>query len=100
MISKQKLLVITLAVTLTAIFVWFVIIDNYIIPTIQQEITTSYQNGYNAGVENSITEIFQQTSNCNPTYIWVANNTRQLVDVACLQQIIGDSEILNPQDTK
>ena len=87
MISKQKLLIIILAVALAVMFVWFVIIDNDIIPTIQQEIITSYQNGYNAGVENSITEIFQKTSNCNPTYIWIANNTRQLVDVACLQSI-------------
>ncbi len=85
MMSKQKFLIIILAVALAAIFVWFVIIDNYIIPAIQQEIINSYQNGYNAGVENSITEIFQQTSNCNPTYIWVGNDTRQLVDVACLQ---------------
>ena len=87
MISKQKLLIIILAVALAILFVWFVIIDNYIIPTIQQEIITSYQNGYNAGVENSITEIFQQTSNCQPTHIWIGNNTKQLIDVACLQSI-------------
>ena len=87
MISKQKFIIITLAVALIVMFTWFVIIDNLIMPTIQQEITNSYQNGYNAGVENSITEIFQQTSNCNPTYIWITNNTRQLVDVACLQSI-------------
>lgn len=96
-ISKQKLLIIILAVALTTIFVWFVIIDNYIIPTIQQEIINSYQNGYNAGIENSITELFQQTSDCQPTYIWVANDTKQLIDVACLQPIISDSsEITNP----
>jgi len=44
MISKQKLLIIILAVTLAAIFVWFILIDNYITPEIQQEIITSYQN--------------------------------------------------------
>ena len=88
MISKQNIIIIILAITLAAIFAWFVIIDNLIIPTIQQEITASYQNGYNTGVKNSITEIFQQTSNCNPTYIWVGNDTRQLIDVACLQSSI------------
>ena len=87
MLSKQNLLIIILAVALTTIFIWFVIIDNLIMPTIQQDITTSYQNGYNAGVENSITDIFQKTSNCQSTYIWIVNNTRQLVDVACLQSI-------------
>ena len=96
-ISKQKFIIITLATSLVAIFVWFVIIDNYIIPTIQKDITNSYQNGYNAGVENSINEIFQQTSNCQLTYIWVANHTKQLIDVACLQPITGNnSEITNP----
>ncbi len=85
MISKQKFLIITLAVALAVIFTWFVIIDNYIIPTIQQDITNSYQNGYNAGVENFIIEIFQQTSNCQPTYIRIGNDTKQLIDVACLQ---------------
>ncbi len=97
MISKQKLLIIILTISLAAIFIWFVIIDNYVIPTIQQNITNSYQNGYNAGVENSITEIFQQTSNCQPTYIWIANNTKQLIDVACLQQITpGESNSTYP----
>ena len=82
---SQKLIIIILAIVLAVIFFWFVIVDNYIIPTIQQQITTSYQNGYNAGVENSVTELFQQTSNCNTMYIWIGNDTRQLVDVACVQ---------------
>lgn len=98
MLSKQKFLIITLVIVLVAIFVWFVIIDNYIIPTIRQDITNSYQNGYNTGVEKSITEIFQQTSNCQqPTSIWIGNNTKQLIDVACLKPIIpNNSEVINP----
>ncbi len=96
MISKQKLVIIILAVALVTIFVWFMIIDNHIIPTIQQEIINSYQNGYNSGVENSIIELFQQTLNCQPTYIWVGNDTKQLIDVTCLQPITGNSEIKNP----
>ncbi len=97
MTSKQKLVIITLATALAAMFVWFVIIDNYIIPAIQQEITNSYQNGYNAGIEDSITDLFQQTSNCQTTYIWVGNDTKQLIDVACLQPAIPDeSNFTNP----
>ncbi len=80
----QKLIIVILAIALSVIFVWFVIIDNYIIPTIKQDITNSYQNGYNTGVENFIAELFQQTSNCNTIYIWVGNDTRQLVDVVCI----------------
>jgi len=85
MILKQKIIITCLVVTLVVVFAQFVLVEKIFFPISQQEISESFQNGYNAGVENSITEIFQQTSNCNSTYIWIANNTRQLVDVACLQ---------------
>jgi len=86
-----------LAATLSVVFVWFVVIDNYVVPSINQQIVESYQNGYNKGTENSVIGLFQQTSNCQPTYIWIGNDTKQLIDVACLQPIITDnSEISNP----
>ena len=76
---------------------WFVVIDNYVVPTINQQIIESYQNGYNNSAENSVIGLFQQTSNCQPIYIWVGNDTRQLVDVACLQPIISDEpNSINP----
>lgn len=81
---SQKIIIIILVIILSIVFVWFILIDNYLIPIIQQQITTSYQNGYNTGVENSVTELFHQTSNCQTTYIWAGNDTRQLMDVACI----------------
>lgn len=50
-------------------FVWFVVIDNYVIPPINQQIIESYQIGYNKGAEDFVVGLFRQTSNCQPTYI-------------------------------
>jgi hypothetical protein len=67
------------------VFIWFVLIDNVIIPTIQQEIISSYQDEYNNGAEDFVVQLFQQTLNCQPTNIWIGNNTKQIIDVTCLQ---------------
>lgn len=96
LIDKQKLIIIGLAATLFIVIMQFVIIDNVIVPVIQQDIFDAYQNGYNKGAEESIVELFQQTSNCQqPTSIWIGNNTKQIIDVTCLQLIPSDSTISN-----
>jgi len=47
------------------------------------------------GVEDSIAGIFQQTANCNqPASIWIGNNTKQIIDVACLQLIPNDNSVI------
>jgi len=97
-INKQSIIIMSLAVTLSVVFVWFVVFDNYVIPSIQQNMNLAYQNGYDQGVNDSITELFQQTANCQqPTSIWIGNNTKQLIDVACLQLITpNNSEVTIP----
>lgn len=87
----QKLIIIILAVALSVIFVWFVIIDNYIIPSIISGNQLSFQNGYESGVNNSIIGIMQQSYSCNPISVWVENDTVQLINVECLQKDISDS---------
>ena len=98
MTNKQAIIIMSLAVTLSVVFVWFVVIDNYVIPTQQQVMFDAYQNGYDQGISDSITELFQQTANCQqPTSIWIGNNTKQLIDVACLKPIIpNNSEVITP----
>ena len=84
---SQKILIIVLALMLAVILVWFVLIDNYVIPTIQQEITLSYHTGYDSGMQDLIIRLFQQTSNCQSLSLWVGNDTKQIIDVACLQPV-------------
>ncbi len=93
---SQKLIIIILAIALTAIFVYFVIIDNYIIPSIISGNQLSFQNGYETGANDIVTGIIQQSYSCNPVSVWAGNNTVQLINVECLQPIAGNSEIKNP----
>lgn len=96
MINRQLIIIVSLAVTLSVVIVWFVVIDNYVIPSQQQQMFDTYQNGYNQGMTDSIKQLFQGTANCQqPTSIWIGNNTKQLIDVACLQIIPNDSAISN-----
>ena len=61
MIPKQKLIIIVLTVALAVIFVWFVLIDNLIIPAIISGNQQSFQNGYETGTNDIITGIIQQS---------------------------------------
>jgi len=92
---NQKIIIIILAVALSAIFVWFVIIDNYIIPSIISGNQISFQNGYEAGTHDSILGIIQQSMSCNPITVWSGNSTVQLINVKCLQSNDSD-DIINP----
>ena len=85
----QKLIIIILAVALSAVFVWFVIIDNYVIPSITSGNQISFQNGYETGANDIILGIMQQSYSCTPVSVWVENNTVQLINVACLEKDIS-----------
>ncbi len=90
----QKLVIIILAIALTTIFVWFVIIDNYVIPSIISGNQLSFQNGYESGANDAILGIMQQSISCNELSVWVGNDTVQLINVECLQP--SGSGIVNP----
>ncbi len=81
----QKLTIIILAVALCIIFVWFVIINNFIIPSIISGNQISFQNGYESGMSDSITGIIQQSYSCQPVSVWSENVTIKLINVECLQ---------------
>ena len=90
----QKLIIVILAVALSVIFVWFVLIDNYIIPSIISGNQQSFQNGYETGANDIITGIIQQSYSCNPVSVWAGNSTVQLINVECLQsEIISENVI-------
>ena len=96
MANRHSIIIISLAATLSVVFVWFVVIDNYLVPSQQQQMLDAYQNGYTQGTEDTLVELFYQISDCQkPTSIWIGNNTKQIIDVVCLQPINSDSEISN-----
>ena len=87
----QKLVIIILAITLAVVFVWFVIIDNYIIPSIISENQQSFQNGYETGSNDIIIGIIQQSYSCTPISLWSENVTVQVINVECLQKDVSDN---------
>lgn len=91
---SQKLIIIILAVVLSVVLVWFVAIDNYIIPSIVSGNQLSFQNGYETGTQDVVLGIIQQSVQCQQVTVWGNNNTVQLIDVACLQP--NHSDISNP----
>ncbi len=46
-----------------------------------------FQSGYEEGLFESVKTIYQQTDNCQIAIINIGNNTKQLLDVYCLQVI-------------
>ena len=82
---NQRLIIIILAATIAALLTWFVLIDNYIIPSIISGNQISFQNGYETGVNDTIRGIIQQSYSCTPVSVWVGNNTAQLINVKCLE---------------
>ncbi len=85
-LKNPKLLIIILSVTIAVLFIWFVLIDNYIIPIIISGNQMSFQNGYEKGAQEAIIGIIQQSSNCQPMSVWSGNITVQLINVECLAQ--------------
>jgi len=47
------------------------------------------QQGMNYGLQQTIVSLFQQTDNCQVANIYLENVTRQVIDIACLQQPRG-----------
>ncbi len=81
----QKLIIIILAVALFVIFVWFVLIDNYIIPSIISGNQISFQNGYDAGLQDAIFGIIEKSSQCQQVTVWSEDISVNLIDVSCIE---------------
>ena len=44
------------------------------------------QKGYQAGITDSVVSVIQQSRNCQPVSLFIANQTFNFVDMTCLQQ--------------
>lgn len=56
----------------------------------QNKITSAFTQGvtqgYNKGLTDAITKIYQETNACQPVPIFVGEQTKNIIDIACLQQ--------------
>jgi hypothetical protein len=51
---------------------------------IQQQLSDTYQKGFDDGLTGAVNSLFQQTAECKSTTIFMVNYTRNLIDVSCL----------------
>lgn len=83
-IINQKILIVILVLAIVALASYIGIdsYNGYMIGTMQN----AYSLGYQDGVTAAIQQIVTQSENCNPVPVYIGNITKNLIDVACLQQ--------------
>ena len=79
----NKKLVVILAVLLV-LAVGYIIVDKVQRARTTQLLTT-YRQGYQQGLIDTVLTLYQQTEKCQTTTINTGNATRRVVDVTCLQ---------------
>jgi hypothetical protein len=89
MISKQKIVIIALSIALFAIAQYFAI--EKVSEANQKKMSDVYQNGYDQGLKDAVTTLYEQTKDCQTTTIFVGNLSRQIFDIACLKNNLEKS---------
>ena len=51
----------------------------------EKQLLTAYQDGYNKGIQEIITALYEQTENCQAAVINIGNVSKQVFDSSCLQ---------------
>jgi len=50
-----------------------------------QDSVDNFINGYDEGVRDSISSLYNNTENCNIVPIFIENKTRNLIDFSCIE---------------
>lgn len=81
--NKSKITIIALSLTLFGLSQY--VIYEKITESRQQELTSTYQNGYNKGLTDAAVTVYKQTDNCQTTTITIGNLTKTVFDLSCLK---------------
>lgn len=81
--NKSKITIIVLSVALFGLGQY--VIYEKIAESREQELATTYQNGYNKGLTDAAVTIYKQTENCQTTTITIGNLTKTVFDLSCLK---------------
>ena len=87
--NKQKIIIIGLAVGLFLVSQYLILdkLGEYK----QQEMVDIYNRGYDKGLTDAVTVLYEQTENCQPSVIKLGNMTKQVFDLACISKYSTDS---------
>lgn len=81
--NKSKITIIALSLALFGLSQY--IIYEKITESRQQELISTYQNGYNKGLTDAAVTMYKQTDNCQTTTITIGNLTKTVFDLSCLK---------------
>jgi len=82
-LNRQKMIIIGLAVTLFLVS-QYVVFDIWQ-ETKHQENLKIFEMGYENGITDAVTAIFNNTEDCLTTSITVGNLTKHVLDISCLK---------------
>ena len=80
--NKKNLIIVILASSLI-LTVNFFVLDKWL-DLRENELSKFYQQGYDRGLEDAVTTIFEQTENCQLASIWIGNSSKDLIDFLCI----------------
>lgn len=87
-IKKEKLMIIVLSICLLVAVV-YIATSSYKVSQqnkITSAFTQGFTQGYNQGMAETVTKLYQETDACKPIPIFVGEDTKNVIDVACLQR--------------
>ena len=84
MMNKQKIIVLASVIILFAIAQYFVI--EKVLDENQKKMSEIYQDGYDEGLKDTISALFQETKDCKITSVWMGNFSRQISDAKCIEK--------------
>lgn len=83
-VGKQKIAIIILCMMLIASLSYIGVAEYK--QTQQVKSRQAYVQGYEQGLADVVSGLYQQTSNCQPVSVFMGNSSKQVIDVACLQK--------------
>ena len=81
--SKFQTIVIIVLSSIIVGFLNFFLIQSWI-DSEESRYAQLINDAYEKGLEDGIIAIFTSTENCQPTSLYVENNTKQIIDMDCL----------------
>jgi hypothetical protein len=83
--KKQKIIILVSIISLFIMVQYFVI--EKVLNENQKKLSEVYQSGYEQGFKDTVSTLFQETSDCKSTSIWIGNLSRQISDTECAEKL-------------
>ena len=80
-LDKQKAVIISLII-LSFVLIQYIVYD-FFIKQMEVELVKAFQDGYQQGLIDAVSEIFKQTEDCAVSNIAVGNFSKNIIDYSC-----------------